>query len=168
MCDLRNFTTPNRALSALCLKLDWQQNEPVRSLCSVSYWFLFYWSFIENYIALWEVRKTSQVMKIEVFFARIEIFMNVQTANFNLFKTSILLFCTGHNNARQNHGWKSVLGRWKDNNYNMLLHSWLVLSHGVQADAERLRVGRAQHRPREQPQGLPAQPLRASTDAAFW
>lgn len=107
-------------------------------------------------------------MKIGVFLLALKFFECTNLANFNLSKTSIRLFCTGHNNARQNHGWKSVLGRWKDNNYNVLLHSWLVLSHGVQADAERLRVGRAQHRPREQPQGLPAQPLRASTDAAFW
>ena len=46
-------------------------------------------------------------------------------------------------------------------------HSRLLLSDRLQTDSEWFRVGQEQHRQRQQPQGLPSQPLRKSSDASL-
>ena len=47
------------------------------------------------------------------------------------------------------------------------LHPRLLLPDGLQADPQRVRVGQNQHRQEQQPQGLPAQPLREGPDVAL-
>ena len=47
------------------------------------------------------------------------------------------------------------------------LHSWLVHADRLQADAQRIRVGSTEHGQGQQPQGLPAVPLREGPDAAL-
>jgi len=73
----------------------------------------------------------------------------------------------GHLHPRPRHGRQPRVGRREDRRHHLQLHARVVLADGLQADAVGLRVGPAEQGHGQQPQGLPALPLRARADAAL-